>query len=379
MVSSNIMFDSIVRIEFLQCNFNLENKEKEMSATNAKSNTYKEAGVDIDLAQNLLSKVKRKIHDARRPEMLSPIGGFGGLFQLDLSKYDKPVLVSSVDGVGTKLIVASMMNKYGTIGQDIVNHCVNDIAVQGAEPLYFLDYIGIGKLRSPLYEEVLNGIADACIQAGCALLGGETAEMPGMYGDDFDLVGSITGVVNKDDIITGEKIAPGSIAIGLASNGLHTNGYSLARHVLFEKTRYKVGDELKSLNGGTIGDALLKPHVCYWPVIKKALDSKDVSILGMAHITGGGVFDNIPRILPENVSVVIKKGALPVPPIIKIIVEDGRILDEEAYRVFNMGIGMVWFVPEEQAQTAIDICKDGGIEAAVCGSVVEGDKTVSLA
>ena len=196
-------------------------------SNSAKSDMYKEAGVDIDLAQSLLKKVKEKISSTRRPEMLAPIGGFGGLFQLDLSKYNKPVLVSSIDGVGTKLMVAAMANNYKNVGRDIVNHCINDISVQGAEPLYFLDYIGIGKLHSPLYEQVLEGVADACKEAGCAVLGGETAEMPGMYGDDLDLVGVISGVVEKDKIITGENIKPGHAAIGLASNGLHTNGYSL--------------------------------------------------------------------------------------------------------------------------------------------------------
>ena len=199
-----------------------------------KSDLYKSAGVDIDLAQNLLSQVKGRISATRRPEMLSPIGGFGGLFQIDLSKYRQPVMVSSIDGVGTKLMIAAMMEKYDTVGFDIVNHCINDISVQGAEPVYFMDYIGIGKLRSPLYEEVLGGIADACKAANCAVLGGETAEMPGMYGDDFDLVGVITGIVEKDELITGEKIAPGHVAIGLGSNGLHTNGFSLARKIVFD-------------------------------------------------------------------------------------------------------------------------------------------------
>ena len=195
----------------------------------AKSELYKAAGVDIDLATTLLDRVKADLGSTRRPEMLTPIGGFGGLFQIDLTKYKEPVMVASIDGVGTKLMVAAMMEKYDTVGMDIVNHCINDISVQGAEPVYFLDYIGIGKLRSPLYEEVLSGIAKACKAAGCAVLGGETAEMPGMYGNDFDLVGVITGIVEKSKIITGEKIRPGHVAIGIASNGPHTNGFSLAR------------------------------------------------------------------------------------------------------------------------------------------------------
>ena len=237
--------------------------------TKSQSALYKEAGVDIDLAGELLNRVKPKIAAARRPEMLAPIGGFGGLFQMDLSKYKEPVLVSSIDGVGTKLMVAAMMGKYDTVGYDIVNHCINDISVQGAEPVYFMDYIGIGKLRSPLYEQVLSGIAGACKAAGCAVLGGETAEMPGMYGNDFDLVGVITGIVEKKKLITGEKIRPGHVALGIASNGLHTNGYSLARKILFGENKYTVNTYVESL-GETVGEALLKPHTCYYSAIKAA-------------------------------------------------------------------------------------------------------------
>ena len=341
-----------------------------------KSDSYKEAGVDIDKAQKLLASVKSKISGTRRPEMLAPIGGFGGLFQIDLSKHKNPVLVSSVDGVGTKLMIAMMMEKFDTVGHDIVNHCVNDIAVQGAEPIYFMDYIGIGKLRSPLYEHVLTGIADACSNAGCALLGGETAEMPGMYGDDFDLVGSITGVVEKDDLITGEKIAPGHVAIGLASNGLHTNGYSLARRILFDKRKYGVNDTFDEL-GESIGSALLKPHVCYWKAVKALLNS-DVSLDGVAHITGGGVYDNVPRILPTNVDVDFDPKALPVPPICSMIVREGEIEAGEAYRVFNMGFGMVFFVPQSDVDETLEICVTTGFQAAICGKVSEGSQKVRV-
>lgn len=348
-----------------------------MNEKKVKSDLYKDAGVDIDLAQNLLQKVKKKISDTKRSEMLAPIGGFGGLFQLDLSKYKTPILVSSIDGVGTKLMIAAMMNKYDTVGHDIVNHCIDDISVQGAEPLYFLDYIGIGRLRSPLYEEVLSGIADACKNVGCAVLGGETAEMPGMYGDDIDLVGVINGIVEKDQLITGENIKEGHVVVGLASNGLHTNGYSLARKVLFEKCQYTVNTELKEL-GETVGEALLKPHTCYWPAVKDGLNSADVSLDGIAHITGGGLYDNVPRILPKNVDVNFKKGILPVPPIFNLVVEGGMIDDQEAYRVFNMGIGMVWFVPEKDAEKAITICKDNGFKADIVGEVTSGKKQVTV-
>jgi phosphoribosylformylglycinamidine cyclo-ligase len=341
-----------------------------------KSDSYKEAGVDIDKAQRLLTSVKSKISATKRPEMLAPIGGFGGLFQIDLSKHKNPVLVSSVDGVGTKLMIAMMMDKFDTVGHDIVNHCINDIAVQGAEPIYFMDYIGIGKLRSPLYEHVLTGIADACSDAGCAVLGGETAEMPGMYGDDFDLVGSITGIVEKDELITGEKIAPGHVAIGLASNGLHTNGYSLARRVLFDKCGYDVNDSFDEL-GESLGEALLKPHTCYWNAVKALLES-NISLDGVAHITGGGLYDNVPRILPENVSVDFDSSALPVPPIFSMITRKGNIEIGEAYRVFNMGFGMVFFVPQHDVDETLKICKKTGFHAATCGKVSEGVRKVQI-
>ena len=349
---------------------------KQMSNSIATHSSYSKAGVDIDLAHSLLDKVKKKIAAARRPEMLAPIGGFGGLFQIDLNKYKNPVMVSSIDGVGTKLIVAMMMEKYDTIGYDIVHHCINDIAVQGAEPLYFLDYFGTGRLRSPQYEEVLCGIADACSVNNCALLGGETAEMPGMYGDDFDLVGVINGIVEKDKIITGEKICSSHVAIGLASNGLHTNGFSLARHVLFKENNFTPHTELDEL-GESIGSALLHPHTCYWKAIKKAMHS-DIPIAGMAHITGGGLYDNVPRILPENVDAVFHKDALPIPPIFNFIQKKGNIDEKEMYRVFNMGVGMVWFVPNEASDKIIEICTSLGYKASICGKVIAGNRNIKI-
>ena len=341
----------------------------------AKSELYKNAGVDIDLATDLLKDVKPLLAATRRPEMLAPVGGFGGLFQIDLSKYKEPVMVSSIDGVGTKLMVAMMMEKYDTVGYDIVNHCINDIAVQGAEPVYFMDYIGIGKLRSPLYEQVLAGIANACKAANCAVLGGETAEMPGMYGNDFDLVGVITGIIEKSKIITGEKIAPGHVAIGINSNGLHTNGFSLARKILFDKAGYTVNDKPAELNGESVGEALLKPHICYYPAIRAALDA-GLSLDGIAHITGGGLYDNVPRILPEGVGVVFDVKYMPVPPIFKLMVEKGEVGHEEAYRVFNMGVGMVWFVPAAEADKALEIINGKGFTACRVGEVVAGSGVV---
>ncbi len=341
-----------------------------------KSDRYKNAGVDIDLATTLLAEVKSKLARTRRPEMLAPVGGFGGLFQIDLSKYREPVMVSSIDGVGTKLMVAMMMEKYDTVGCDIVNHCINDIAVQGAEPVYFMDYIGIGKLRSPLYETVLAGIASACEAAHCAVLGGETAEMPGMYGNDFDLVGVITGIVEKSKIITGEKIRPGHVAIGLGSNGLHTNGFSLARQILFKECNYKVGDRVEEL-GCTVGEALLRPHICYYPAISEML-RRDLALDGIAHITGGGLYDNVPRILPPDCAVEFDPSPLPVPPIFPLLHPRGAIGREEAYRVFNMGVGMVWFVPERDAATALNIAHEAGFLAERIGRVVAGKGEVTV-
>ncbi len=339
-----------------------------------KSSAYQQAGVDIDLATNLLKSVKAKISSTRRPEALAPIGGFGGLFQIDLKKWKQPVMVTSIDGVGTKLMVAAMCNQHTSVGHDIVNHCINDIAVQGAEPVYFMDYIGIGKLRSPLYENVLTGIADACLAQNVTLIGGETAEMPGMYGNDYDLVGCITGIVEKDEIITGENIKPGHVALGLASVGLHTNGFSLARKVLFEKGGFTVDSKPAELGGETVGEALLKPHRCYWPAIREAMARK-LPLDGIAHITGGGLYDNVPRILPEGVAAEFDASTIDVPAIFKLIGKLGDIEKHEMYRVFNMGVGMVWFIPETAVAECISICKDAGIEAHVVGRAVKGDRT----
>ena len=341
-----------------------------------KSDLYKAAGVDIDLATELLSRAKKDLASTRRPEMLSPIGGFGGLFSAKFANYQDPVLVSSIDGVGTKLMIAMMMEKYDTVGCDIVNHCINDISVQGAEPIYFLDYIGIGKLRSPLYEQVLSGIAKACREANCAVLGGETAEMPGMYGNDFDLVGVITGVVERSKIIDGTKIAPGHVAIGIASNGPHTNGFSLARKILFGDGKLTVHTYLDEL-GETVGEALLHPHVCYYPAIREAM-KQNIALDGIAHITGGGLYDNVPRILPDNVDVIFRSDVMPVLPIFKLMTEMGKVEKAEAYRVFNMGIGMVWFVPENTKDAAMDIIRKAGYACDVIGEVVPGSRKVEV-
>ncbi|MCH2174755.1 MAG: phosphoribosylformylglycinamidine cyclo-ligase [Lentisphaeria bacterium] len=343
----------------------------------ASSDRYAEAGVDIDLAGKLLSEVKGKIAATKRPEVLAPVGGFGGLFQLDLSKYNEPVIVSSVDGVGTKLMVANAMNDHRFVGHDIVNHCINDIIVQGAEPLYFLDYIGIGKLRSPLYEEVLSGLAEACAKQSITLLGGETAEMPGLYGDDYDLVGSITGVVSKSKLISGDKIQQGDVILGMSSNGPHTNGYSLARKVLFEEAGYEVNTVLAELEGETVGSALLKPHVCYWPVVKQILE-RNLPLHGLAHITGGGFYDNVPRVLPENVDAVFEKEILAVPPIFKLIEEKGKVSEQEMYRVFNMGVGMMLILPAEHVDEVCELATQTGFPIAKIGEITSGSQSVKI-
>ncbi len=342
-----------------------------------RSTQYLQAGVDIDKKAALINSVKAKISSTRRPEALAAIGGFGGLFELDLSRYNKPVLVSSIDGVGTKLMVANALDEHRFVGHDIVNHCVNDIAVQGAEPLFFLDYFGTGKLKSPQYENVLASMADACKAQNVTLIGGETAEMPGMYGDDYDLVGCIVGVVEKDKMITGGKIKPGHAVIGMASSGLHTNGYSLARRLLMTDGKASLLEKPALLGGETVGEALLKPHVCYWPAIRDAMQ-KGLPLDGMAHLTGGGFYDNIPRVLPDGVAVEVRAEVLPVPPVMQLLRAKGNVAPEEMHHVFNMGVGMVWMVPQSAVDAALACCRGAGFNAAVIGRVTEGKKDVTV-
>jgi phosphoribosylformylglycinamidine cyclo-ligase len=297
---------------------------------------YAQAGVDIKAADKAKVLIKRLARSTSRPEVLTDIGFFGGMFQI--SGYHKPVLVSSVDGVGTKLKIASFLKKHNTIGVDLVNHCVNDILTCGASPLFFLDYIAMGKLLPKRVESIVGGIARACKDVGCALIGGETAEMPGIYqAGDYDLVGFIIGVVEKENIITGRSISAGDVILGLPSSGLHTNGYSLVRKV------FKVDRDPSSLEvfypelKRTLGEELLEPHRCYYPELKPVLPL----VKGLAHITGGGFEGNIPRILPQGLAAQIDKSTWTVPPVFKLIREEGKIKESEMYQVFNMGIGMV--------------------------------------
>ena len=310
----------------------------------ADRDSYAQAGVDIKAADKAKELIKRLARSTSRPEVLTDIGLFGGMFQL--GSYSQPVLVSSVDGVGTKLKIASLTGKHDTIGIDLVNHCVNDILTCGASPLFFLDYIAMGKLLPERVESIVSGLAQACKNAGCALIGGETAEMPGIYhGDDYDLAGFIVGVVEKAKILNGSSIASGDIILGLPSSGLHTNGYSLVRKVFDidrDPSALKVSyPELKR----TLGEELLQPHRCYYSELKPVLPM----VKGLAHITGGGFEGNIPRILPEGLAAQINKDAWHIPPIFSLIQEKGKIKEAEMYQVFNMGIGMVIICSPQQA------------------------------
>ena len=323
---------------------------------------YASAGVDVDLGNKLKRRLQSLVKQTHGPQVLGKIGGFGGLFRADLGGARDPVLVASIDGVGTKLKIAFAMNKHDTVGADLVNHCVNDIAVLGARPLFFLDYIGCEKLEPRVFDQLIRGFSRACRAAGCALIGGETAQMPGMYRKgEYDLAGCIVGVVDRAKIIDGRKIKPGDVILGLASNGLHTNGYSLARRILFEKMKLKPGSRLPGPPFGrtrpvarstTVGEELLRVHKNYQPLIGKVPGGL---IKGLAHITGGGLIDNLPRVLPKKCDAVIETKSWRMPPIFKILQGNGRVSSAEMYQVFNMGIGMVAIVAERDAKRAMSI------------------------
>ncbi len=315
---------------------------------------YARAGVDIDLANQLKRRIGAFVRQTHGPQVLGRIGGFGGLFRATFPGMREPVLVASIDGVGTKLKIAFAMNKHDTVGADLVNHCVNDIAVLGARPLFFLDYIGCEKLDSRVFQQLLRGLSRACSAAGCALLGGETAQMPGMYRKgEYDLAGCIVGVVERSKIIDGAKIQPGDVVLGLASNGLHTNGYSLAREILFEKMRLAIHSRLPG-SRITVGEELLRVHKNYQPLLAKVPGGV---LKGLAHITGGGLVDNLPRVLPPNCDAVIETKAWRAPRIFQILQQGGKIDPHEMYQVFNMGMGMAAIVAEKNARRAAAILK----------------------
>jgi len=332
---------------------------------------YAQAGVDVDLGNQVKAGIAKMIKSTNRPEVIGSVGGFGGLFEPGFKGMRKPVLVASIDGVGTKLKVANLLERHDTIGEDLVNHCVNDIAVIGAEPLFFLDYVGVSLLDNQMFADIIKGLARGCANVGCALLGGETAQMPGLYhGRDFDLVGAIVGVVDRKEMIDGRKIKAGDVIIGAASSGLHTNGYSLARELIFNKLGMRVDDRMTGMREN-VGAALLKTHICYLPMIRK-LKAK-VKLRGMAHITGGGLVDNLPRVLPSSVDAVIELGSWPIPPLFKFLAAEANVPDEELYQVFIMGIGMAFVVPEKDAAAAVKIT--GG---NVIGRIEKGGGKVQL-
>ncbi len=339
-----------------------------------KQKAYAGAGVDIDLGNRLKAKLPGMLAQTHRREVLGKVGGFGGLFAFDTRRYRQPVLVSSVDGVGTKLKLAFAMDRHDTVGEDLVNHCVNDIAVLGAEPLFFLDYIGTGKLKPEIFHGIIAGFARGCRANGCALIGGETAQMPGFYAPgEYDLSGTIVGVVEKSKMLDGKSIRPGDAIIGLASSGLHTNGYSLARRIFFDRMKLKPGSRVAGLKN-SIGEELLKVHVSYGPLIQKLLKQyggKSV-IKGLAHITGGGFVDNLPRVLPKSCDALINKGSWDMLPIFELIQERGGVDEAELYQVFNMSIGMVIFVPGARADEVLATVQKQRQKAWIIGEVVKG-------
>jgi phosphoribosylformylglycinamidine cyclo-ligase len=335
---------------------------------------YRQSGVDIEAGNETVRRIKALARSTFTPGVLSEIGSFGGLFKLDAARFSEPVLVSSADGVGTKLKVAFITGRHDTVGADLVNHCVNDILVQGGRPLFFLDYLATGRLSPDIAEQIVGGIAHGCRDNGCALLGGETAEMPGFYADgEYDLAGFIVGLVDRDKIIDGRSIVPGDALIGLPSAGLHTNGYSLARRVFFDVCGLKANTPVRELRG-TVGDALLAPHRSYlsavWPLLDAGL------VKGMAHITGGGITENLPRILPEGCAAAIDLRSWNVPQIFRYLQDRGRIATDEMFRTFNMGVGLVLACAATDEQAVVDLLTRGGEAPIVLGRVVAGDRGV---
>ncbi|SDJ95742.1 phosphoribosylformylglycinamidine cyclo-ligase [Natronincola ferrireducens] len=338
--------------------------------------TYKNAGVDVEEGQRAVSLMKNHVKSTFTSNVLEDIGGFGGLFALDLQGIKEPVLVSGTDGVGTKLKLAFLLDKHDTIGQDCVAMCVNDILCQGAKPLFFLDYIATGRLKAEKVEAIVKGIADGCKIAGCALIGGETAEMPGFYQDEeYDIAGFVVGLVDKSKVITGNNIKEGDIILGLASSGLHSNGYSLARSVLLEKEKLPLHGSVDPLEE-TLGEELIKPTRIYVDAVEKVM--KTVAIKGIAHITGGGFYENVPRILPEDVDAHIDLGSWRIPPIFDLIQERGNIEAIEMYKTFNMGIGMMLVVDEKDGEEALKTLEATGEKVYKIGKIHKGKKQVVL-
>ena len=336
--------------------------------------TYRDAGVDIDAQDDALRRIKAMLLATRTKGVLADIGSFGGMFAPDLSGMKEPVLVASCDGVGTKLKLAFMTGIHNTVGRDLVNHCVNDILVQGARPLFFLDYVATGRLVPKVLASLVAGIADGCRENGCALLGGETAEMPGFYADGtYDLAGFIVGIVDKPKVVDGRAIRAGDALYALPSAGLHTNGYSLARKIFFEVAKVAPGDPFPGLPG-TVGAALLAPHLSYLAPLEGALEAGLVR--GLAHITGGGLTDNLPRILPEGAAAHIRRGSWPVLPVFSVMQTIGGVADDEMYHAFNMGVGMVCVIAPDKAAPFEAHLKDHAQEFFRIGAIAPGQRNV---
>jgi len=349
--------------------------------TDQHSLTYKQAGVDIEAGDRFVNLIKPLVRKTFRPEVLTDLGGFGGLFRLPLKRYKDPVLVSGTDGVGTKLKVAFLMDRHDTVGIDLVAMCVNDVVVSGAEPIFFLDYLATGKLKPEKAVEIIKGIAEGCKQAGCALIGGETAEMPSIYAEgEYDLAGFVVGVVEKSKVVDGSRIKAGDALIGFASSGLHSNGYSLVRKVIFEMAGLTVHDRISDL-GRPIGEELLTPTRIYVKSLLSLLRDSSLggAIKGIAHITGGGITGNLPRILPKGCGALITRSSWEVPSIFAFLQHKGGIAEDEMYRTFNMGIGMILVVSRDQVRQLLAKARRLGEKTFLIGEIIRGPRKVSYA
>lgn len=340
------------------------------------SKAYEQAGVNIEAGYEAVKRMKSHVERTARKGIMGTFGGFGGMFDLSELNLKEPVLISGTDGVGTKLKLAFMVDKHDTIGVDCVAMCVNDIVAQGAEPLYFLDYVALGKAEPAKIEQIVKGVADGCVQSGAALIGGETAEMPGLYDEDeYDLAGFAVGACEKANIVTGEKIAEGDVLVGIASSGVHSNGYSLVRKIVFEDNGYAIDEVVEGYETlGKIGEALLTPTKLYAKPVMEML--KEADIHGMAHVTGGGFYENLPRMMPEGLATEVDLGTWPVLPIFEFLKDKGQLEDKDLYNVFNMGIGFVIAVKPQQADKIIEIAQKHGEKAYTIGRVVKGEGVI---
>jgi phosphoribosylformylglycinamidine cyclo-ligase len=343
--------------------------------TSTPKSAYAAAGVDIDAQEKGLARIKQLAKSTFTPGVLTEIGSFGGLFRPELTGMTEPVLVASADGVGTKLVVAKMAGNYSSVGRDLVNHCVNDILVQGAEPLFFMDYLGAGVLEPDRMAELVSGVAEGCRENGCALLGGETAEMPGFYQPgDYELVGFIVGLVDRPKVLDGSRVKAGDVLVGLPSSGLHTNGYSLARRIVFEQAALSIADRAPWDKKRKVGESLLEPHRSYLKTLRTILGER--ALHGMAHITGGGITDNLPRVLPPETHALIRMGSWPIPRLFHFLQDTGEVADEEMLRVFNMGIGMILVVDPAGLAEVLRLLRSVGEKSWMIGTVQAGGSGV---